>query len=399
MIQPKQMEIVKPSSEELNIYAIVSITILFGTAIVSVMPISSALILGSDEGFELVKAFLEHRGFHLYSQIWSDQPPLFTSCLDFLFKIGGEFAIWTRLLTTLLGGFLLGCLYEMVRYRSRRVAAAFAILLLASAPAYLSLSVSVMQEVPAFAFAMASAWCLFRWENSKGWHWLTISGALLMVALLIKFTAGLILPAMAIEFILVCKQLEGTCVKYFKSACFWFIGILAAFETLSPFLDFGDYNKLVGSHTTAIAIEGMSKASDFPFPLLALGIEHWEVWLCAVIGIRIIFVRRIWREVAFPITLLFTVTIVHLAHRPWWYYYYLHHAIPLVWLSGIAIRELMIRLKEIPYEKTNSILRSYAAAFLIALLILRSGTRVMGEVKEARNAPKIQGNAMLAHIA
>ncbi len=35
----------------------------------------------SDEGFNLMKALLVNRGYTLYSQIWSDQPRLFTHLL------------------------------------------------------------------------------------------------------------------------------------------------------------------------------------------------------------------------------------------------------------------------------------------------------------------------------
>src|SRR4051794_5789212 len=44
----------------------------------------------TDEGLNLMKSLLQLRGHHLYSEIWSDQPPLFTYILSGWFKLTGQ---------------------------------------------------------------------------------------------------------------------------------------------------------------------------------------------------------------------------------------------------------------------------------------------------------------------
>ena len=53
----------------------------------------------SDEGFVLMKALLVSRGYPLYSQVWSDQPPLHTDLLALIFRLNGPGVFAARLLT------------------------------------------------------------------------------------------------------------------------------------------------------------------------------------------------------------------------------------------------------------------------------------------------------------
>src|SRR5262245_28065111 len=41
------------------------------------LPLGSAIKIGADEDYELTKATLCLRGYHLYTEIWNDQPPLY----------------------------------------------------------------------------------------------------------------------------------------------------------------------------------------------------------------------------------------------------------------------------------------------------------------------------------
>jgi len=44
-------------------------------------PLRTAVEIGADEGIELAKADAWLHGYHLYSQVWCDQPPLHTFLL------------------------------------------------------------------------------------------------------------------------------------------------------------------------------------------------------------------------------------------------------------------------------------------------------------------------------
>ena len=68
-----------------------------------------------DEGINLMKALLVERGYHLFSEIWSDQPPLLTVTLAGLFRATGSSVAAARVLVMVLSALLLWAFYLCVR--------------------------------------------------------------------------------------------------------------------------------------------------------------------------------------------------------------------------------------------------------------------------------------------
>ena len=66
----------------------------------------------TDEGLNLMKSLLQLRGRHLYSEIWSDQPPVFTYVLSGWFKLTGQNVNAARILVLL---FSFGLLFSFFR--------------------------------------------------------------------------------------------------------------------------------------------------------------------------------------------------------------------------------------------------------------------------------------------
>jgi hypothetical protein len=62
-------------------------------------PMGSAVQIGADEGFELAKALLVKDGFRLYTDIWSDQPPLYTHILAWIISGTHQPLFWCRFAT------------------------------------------------------------------------------------------------------------------------------------------------------------------------------------------------------------------------------------------------------------------------------------------------------------
>jgi uncharacterized membrane protein len=46
--------------------------------LLSLLPLSTAILMGADEGFALSKAVLYLKGYHFYTEVWNDQPLLHT---------------------------------------------------------------------------------------------------------------------------------------------------------------------------------------------------------------------------------------------------------------------------------------------------------------------------------
>src|SRR5207253_7571957 len=52
----------------------------------SFLPLASAIKIGADEDFELSKPVLCLHGYRLYSEVWNDQPPLYTFLITQLLR-------------------------------------------------------------------------------------------------------------------------------------------------------------------------------------------------------------------------------------------------------------------------------------------------------------------------
>jgi 4-amino-4-deoxy-L-arabinose transferase-like glycosyltransferase len=71
----------------------------------------------------------------------------------------------------------------------------------------------VMLEVSAFAIALLSIYCLFKWSESQHVVWLWISGSVMGIALGIKLTAILMVPAILLEIVLATRKHQAACLK------------------------------------------------------------------------------------------------------------------------------------------------------------------------------------------
>jgi 4-amino-4-deoxy-L-arabinose transferase-like glycosyltransferase len=132
-----------------------------------------------DEGLNLMKAALVARGHHLYSEIWSDQPPLDTVIRAGVFMVTGPSALAARIITALLATLAVWAMLDTVaRLHCIRAAVAAAVLLMVSAQ-YLRLSYAVMIGLPALALTMVSLNLLSRWATRGGWVALIGSGLLM----------------------------------------------------------------------------------------------------------------------------------------------------------------------------------------------------------------------------
>ena len=307
-------------------------------ALYSFLPLGATFILEGDEGFELNKAFLYSKGFQLYGQIWSDQPPLWTVMLGSLFKITGPSILAARLLAAGFGILMFVTFYELIRLRLNDWTAAIATFILVSSPGTLRFSASVIQEVPTFAMVLMSALLLFRWGGRSHWTWLVISGMLMGAALEIKYTAALGIPAMCLEIILLLQPLghQHWMISALKKCACWSAAAAVTFALFNHALGKGSYQSVWHAQSVSIAPPGMARPEDFHFTQ-DLFVNHSECIAAAIAGIVIMICNRQWRILAFPLVLLVTALAVHTWHRPCWLEYYLHLAIPLAWLAGYAI--------------------------------------------------------------
>lgn len=372
------------------------------------LPLGSAIQFGGDEGYELMKAYLQTRGFPLYREIWSDQPPVFTLLLDWAFRLFGVSALAARSVTAGFTLLLFLCLYQMVRARLGALAAWFAAFFLLAAPVVLEISVSAMQEVPALAMGMLSAGLLFQWARRPHSCWLWASGAAMGVALEIKFIVALMVPAMLVELALLTQANHGPAWrrKAFVSLFQWSLAALLMFGAIGWIWGQGSLQASLSAHfgTPAPALTdiGGERPDDFALSP-ALFLQHADATLPALAGLLLALWRRQFRASAFPLIWLLTALAVHSAHRPWWPYYYLHFAIPIAWLAGSAAGEMVgvvsMLLKGFRFNLgATSTWRTLLLCGLIALPLARSLSRLELNVRDLRQRPRVEASAIIAKM-
>ncbi len=128
--------------------------ILFVAVVCALGPWWDVYEFDTDEGFNLAKAVLVGRGYGLYDEIWSDQPPIFTYLLSGLFAIIGPSVAAARGLVLFFAALTVWALYRIVRRQEGVLSAWLAFAVLGSGYVFQRLGVSVMIGLPAIAFAL-----------------------------------------------------------------------------------------------------------------------------------------------------------------------------------------------------------------------------------------------------
>src|SRR5262249_24514659 len=161
------------------------------------------------------------------------QPPLYTLLLSQAFKACGPNIGTARFVAAGFGLVLFAVFHELVRRRSGAWTALIATFLLAASPGILQLCVSVMLEAPPIGIGLISALLLLRWRDCSGASgagvspvsaagspsvqsfkpgtltWLLLSGAVMGLAMGIKLTVVLIVPAILTEIAFASKTASG----------------------------------------------------------------------------------------------------------------------------------------------------------------------------------------------
>lgn len=157
-------------------------------------PFRTYFELDPDEGNNVIKSLLLDRGYHLYSQIWSDQAPLFSYALQWWFDLFGWTTNAARVFMIVCSAVTLWGVYQTARLLAGHVAGIAAVLLLLLTPYYIALSVSIMLGLPALMWAVVSLWALTAWMQRGGRTWLVLSAVALSLSVMTKLFTGFLVP-------------------------------------------------------------------------------------------------------------------------------------------------------------------------------------------------------------
>lgn len=368
------------------------------------LPLGTALQFGADEGYQLSAGLLCSKGYVLYKQIWYDHPPLFILLVSWTLKLLGSSVLGPRLMAAGFGLILFGAFYQLIKQRSGDWIGLVATFFLIASPGVLKLSVSVMQEIPAFALGLISVWLLSFWRERRQWYWAMVSGTMMGVAMGIKLTVLLLAPALFFEIIWQWRSIQppGWQKRAIVSFLQWLLGAVMVFAVINLIWGRGSALTSLKSHLAEHPVLGQGSPADFP-PSLRLLFNNLECVFGMVAGVGFVASKKRWREFSFPIVIALTVSPVHALHRPWWTYYYVHFAIPMAWLSGLAVVELIFTAKRLFSLKRMSLTsikmcQAVVLCGLVAAAVTWSEGRLASSIRLMRRGVKIDADPVVAKM-
>jgi hypothetical protein len=375
---------------------ILGIVLLSFVVLEGFVPLATAIKIGADEDFELSKATLLLKGYHLYTEIWNDQPPLDTFIITQILKHCSISVFGPRLLTVLFSALLLTAAFLLIQKLSGLFVAAAATAALVASPGFLELSSSCMQEIPALAPAVAGLAALWLLPRSTLYIRELLGGFLFGFALQMKLLDAMYLPLAALLIWLRLK-VDGRPLKEVFEAYLMFGGVVC--------VSFSGLNYLTGNSLTlqfrqsweahfasTVSFEYGSPA-DRPFDWAVL-FRNWDVTVPALIGAALAL-RGIRSNIATALPLAWSAwtLLVMSAHRPWWAYYYIHTALPLCWCAGLGVSVLWNQVKA-----QGSWVKRIALSIFIIGSLCWAGARVVLEELSMRSAPRLDSCLVLKEI-
>jgi len=296
-----------------------------------------------DEGNNVIKALLVDRGWELYSQVWSDQPPLFTHLLRWCFRLFGWDVNNARILVLLFASAIVFALYDSLRLTWGHRAAVAGVILLMCTKYFVTLSVSVMVGLPAIAFAMLCVWALLRWASGGGAGWLAAAGVLMGLSLATKLFTAFLLPVFAVWIFLVSYRRSGglsNVRRLVLPLAVWSVCVVVTAGAILV-LTVGPTNldQLYRTHAEARRSESYSQGATVT--MLKENIRgDWYVCALATLGTVYMLLRH--RYVLLIAPAWWAAALVVLwGHSPVWYHHHLLLTVPGCLAGGVAVGELL----------------------------------------------------------
>ncbi len=314
----------------------ICVAIAFFCMIFFFFPFREIIQFDPDEGLNLMRSMLVSLNFKLYTEISSDQPPLFTHIIAWMFKFTGFEVNPARIMVLLFATVMIFSCSLMLKMSWGNLAAFFFFLFAIGIPNLLDLSVSVMIGVPAISLACLSALLLFFWQR-KRWHIFIIFSAIFMaLSVLTKLFTIFLVPIFFIfiigsEYFL--KKEGQKLQNYFYSAVEWggvfgtiiffcgliLIGIENVSQILSPHISAETYLQYQGYGAS------INYRLESVIPLLFISLFG--------------FIFSIYRKKYFSYLLLIWIVLAYLLlsiHRPVYAHHQLLITIPAAMLAAIG---------------------------------------------------------------
>jgi 4-amino-4-deoxy-L-arabinose transferase-like glycosyltransferase len=295
----------------------------------------------SDEGFVLMKALLVAKGYPLYTQVWSDQPPLHTDLLALIFRLNGPGVFAARLLTLCFTCLLIWAVVQIVRRAWSNWAALAAAIGLVFLPTFPMLSIAALVGQPALALACVGLWGLIVWHQRRSGYLLILSGIVMGLSVLTKAFTGLVIPVFGVVFLFVeyfSQPHPKRLINTFRPALVWGFSTGLSVLGLSLLLvGPGNLGQLVQPHVAA------AQSNSYPpneqlYSIWFYLKDAWPILLLAIAGTLMAFRQR--RTLMLYPAAWMVITALSLSfYRPIWSHHQLLVTVPAAMLAGGAAAE------------------------------------------------------------
>jgi 4-amino-4-deoxy-L-arabinose transferase-like glycosyltransferase len=313
------------------------LVIAFITVVYLFFPFRNRLQFDGDEGINLMKASLVKKGYPLYEQIWSDQPPLLTFILVAVMRVFGTQVNTARVLILLLSIALLLAAFYILRRIWGYPHALVGTILIILLPFYLQLSVSVMVGLPSLTFAVLSLLGVIAWHQDRKWIWLVLSSLAFSASVLIKVFTGFLIPIILVGLLLgEWGRLRGKLKIWdlVKPAMIW-AGVFSLITISAILIWVGPANlrQLYQSHVVGALIFNNESLT------INYHLRHsLPILLLSIFGILFTIVAKRWLTL-YLVFWMGSAYLLLLRYSPVWYHHQLLVTVPAAMLGGVAVGE------------------------------------------------------------
>src|SRR5687767_2281201 len=367
----------------------VVIALIFLVFTFSYFPFREKLQFDTDEGLNLMRSMLVASGHSLYSEISSDQPPLFTQMLALLFRVTGFEVNPARSLVLLFSTLLVCSGAQFLQLTWGKLAAILFLPLMIMVPRYLVLSTAVMIGVPSIALASVSMLFVILWHQKKSSLWLILSAFTLALSVLIKLFTGFFVPIFLIG-ITTSAYFEGRengfSWKMLRPALIWGV-CFAGLALLLGLVLVGPRNiwLIIFPHMTAPSIENLQGANytinahlQPAIPLLFLGL----------LGALISIYRRNWLSL-YPLAWAAAAYTLFSFYSPVFYHHQLLITIPVTILAAAGVADGILQLVHLRHLTDVVRFQTWLGAGTLIGFVLVSLHYLPALNKDLMNSPRL----------
>lgn len=305
-----------------------------------------------DEGNNVIKTLLVREGYAYGTEIWTDQPPLFSYLLLPAFQVFGSTMDVARGTVSLFSALLCFGLYEVLRRGVGHLGALLATGLLLSSALYVLLSVSVMIGLPSVACLVLAVLLSLECGRRGGhgplaWSFSAGAGGLAAAAMGIKLFALPVIPIVLFTVALsgltaadgpslaiALRSREAWRRLMLRVALFAGGFAVVALLAFAPLISSGTSSGLVETHQ--VAREQAGGQADGLSTLRRFITDDPLLFVLALQGALVALARQRWRVLPWLGWFLFVAAAL-VDHSPIWPHHRLLLTVPAAALAGHAL--------------------------------------------------------------